>query len=72
MVNTNRLWGKIVENNQTVETLADVIGINRSTFYRKISGKGQGFTVREASEIVRALNLTPTEAVSIFFDLTVA
>lgn len=72
MVNVNLLRKYISDCNQTIETLADAIGVKRNKFYRKISGNAQGFTVREASEIVRVLHLSPVEAVSIFFDGGVA
>ena len=48
MVNINKLKGKIVENGLTIEKLADNIGIDRSTLYRKINNNGETFTIKEA------------------------
>lgn len=72
MVNINKLKGKIVENGLTVEKLADVVGIDRSTLYRKISNRGESFTIKEADLIARALKLTGAEVNAIFFSQYVA
>ena len=72
MVNINKLKGKIVENGLTIEKLADNIGIDRSTLYRKINNKGETFTLKEADLILNALNLTAEEAKAIFFSQFVA
>lgn len=72
MVNINKLKGKIVENGLTIEKLADNIGIDRSTLYRKINNNGETFTIKEADLIVNALNLTAEEAKAIFFSQLVA
>lgn len=72
MVNVNKLKGKIVENGLTVEKLAEQIGMDRSTLYRKLNNAGETFTIREANFICRVLNLTGTEATSIFFSNYVA
>ena len=34
-VDVNKLNGKIAERNTTKEAVADAIGVNRSTFYRR-------------------------------------
>lgn len=66
MVNINKLKGAIVEKDTTQEALAAEMGIDRSTFYRKIKAGGN-FTIGEAKQIVDLLGLTTDEAVSIFF-----
>ncbi|HEQ6375643.1 TPA: XRE family transcriptional regulator [Streptococcus pyogenes] len=65
MVNVSKLKGKIAERNTTQESLADEIGIDKSTFYRKMKRDGS-FTIREANLIVSALALSKDEAMSIF------
>lgn len=72
MVNINKLKGKIVENGLTVEDLADKIGLNRSTLYRKINNDGETFSIKEANLICSALGLTGQEATEIFFSQYVA
>lgn len=72
MVNINKLKGKIVENGLTTEKLADNIGINRSTLYRKMNSNGENFTIKEASLIAKTLNLTLEETNAIFFSQFVA
>ena len=71
MVNVSKLKGKIVERNTTQEELATIIGIDKSTFYRKMKQNGN-FSIKEVNLIVSALNLSKDEAMSIFFSETVA
>lgn len=66
MVKTAKLRGTIVEKSTTQEAIADLIGIDRSTFYRKMKNDGN-FTLKEAKDIKEALNLTNEEAIDIFF-----
>ncbi|HCX62541.1 MAG TPA: phage repressor protein [Clostridiales bacterium] len=72
MVNINKLKGKIVENDLSIEKLADLIGIDRSTLYRKIGNNGDSITIKEANLIAKELNLNPKEANDIFFSQYVA
>jgi len=72
MVNVNKLKGKIVEKDISIEKLADKIGIDRSTLYRKINTKGETFTIKEADLIAKALKLNIEEVNSIFFSQYVA
>ena len=55
-----------------IEKLADLIGIDRSTLYRKISNNGDTITIKEADLIVKELNLTLKDANDIFFSQYVA
>ncbi len=72
MINVNKLKGKIVENGLSITELARKIGINRSTFYRKINDSGDTFSIKEANLIAKELNLTYEEVMSIFFVQQVA
>lgn len=67
-MNVQMLKGKIVEKNTTQEAVADSIGVNRTTFYRKMKNKGNTFTVGEMHKIVEAIPLSKEEAVNIFFE----
>lgn len=71
-MSVNKLKGKIVEKGLSIKTLADIIGIDRATLYRKLSNNGDTLLVREANSIVSALNLSSDEAVAIFFNPDVA
>ena len=71
MVDVSKLKGKIVERNTTQEELASKIGIDKSTFYRKMKQNGN-FSIKEVNLIVSTLNLSKDEAMSIFFSDTVA
>lgn len=72
MVNINKLKGKIVENGLTIDKLADLIKVDRSTMYRKLSLKGETFTIKEATMIAQALHLSTGEVNAIFFDQVIA
>ena len=71
MVNVSKLKGKIIERNTTQEALAKDIGIDKSTFYRKMKQNGC-FSIQEVNLIVSSLGLSKDEALSIFFSETVA
>lgn len=64
--NMQKLRGKIVEAGTTQESIADRIGIDRSTFYRKVKAEGESFTIGEVHKLVAAIPLTQQEAVEIF------
>lgn len=72
MVNINKLKGKIVERELSVTKLADKIGMDRSTLYRKMANNGLDFSIREVNLISKELCLTEEEAMQIFFTNYVA
>jgi len=71
-MNVNKLKGKIVENETNITELAEKIGLDRSTLYRKLNTKGETLSIKEANQIVEVLNLTKEESISIFFNSSVA
>ncbi len=72
MVNVDKLKGKIVEKKMTIEIVAKKIGVEKSTLYRKLSGKGDKISIGLADKIANLLCLTGEEATSIFFSQYVA
>lgn len=70
MLDTLKLKGKIIESGKSIETLSAELGINQSTFYRKL--KNNTFEIGEADKIVAILSLSGEEAVAIFFKQFVA
>lgn len=72
MVNINKLKGKIVERGLTVEKLADTLGMDKSTLYRKINSSGDSISIKEADAIARALRLSLDDVNGIFFSQYVA
>lgn len=72
MVNVNKLKGKIVENEINIAMLANKIGVDKSTLYRKLNVDGESFTIKEADLIAKELSLTSIEATAIFFSQFVA
>lgn len=67
VVNTDKLRGKVVEKRTTLDNVAKAAGMNRTTFYRKMKGNGENFTIGEIHKIVDAVPLTRQEAIDIFF-----
>lgn len=61
----NKLKAKIVENGMNVEALADAIGIDRSSLYRKLNNF-EKITIGEALRMKIALGMTDEEASDIF------
>lgn len=72
MVSINKLRGRIVECGLTIENLADMMGINRSTLYRRLHTGGENISIKEANQLKDILQLTPAEANDIFFSSNVA
>lgn len=62
----NLLKGKIVEKGMNVESLAEKIGIDRSSMYRKLNNF-EKITIGEAQKIKVVLNLSDEDANAIFF-----
>lgn len=61
----NKLKGKIVEKGWNVEKLAEYIGVDRSSMYRKLNNF-EKITIGEAKKITSALELSNEDASSIF------
>lgn len=70
-VNTSKLKGLIVERGTNQKDVAKAIGMDKSTFYRKMK-QGGTFTIEEAKEITETVPLTDQEAIQIFFGDSVA
>lgn len=67
LVNINKLKGKMVEKEFNVEKMSLVLGMNQSTLYRKLNTNGDNFTLKEATDIARALDMSYEEVNEIFF-----
>lgn len=64
-MDVNKLKGKIVERGLNVEKLAEVIGVDRSSLYRKLNN-AEKITIGEAMRMKIALGISNDEAVDIF------
>lgn len=64
-MNSNKLKSKIVEKGMNVETLAKLIGVERSSMYRKLNNF-EKITIGEANKIKAVLELSNEDASSIF------
>lgn len=64
-MNVNKLKGKMVELGINTDTLAEMIGVDRATLYRKFNNADK-FTIGEAMGIKTALSLSNQDACEIF------
>jgi betR domain len=67
-MNRNLLEAKLKEKGSNVAEISKIIGVEPSTFYRKLSGKSDFFR-KEIEKIVKYLNLSIDEMERIFFGL---
>ena len=67
-MDVNKLKGKIVEKGMNIETVAERIGVDRSSLYRKLNNF-EKITIGEAKKITIALDLTNEEASYIFLGI---
>lgn len=65
MIRSNKLRARIVEREMSVATVAERMGINKSTLYRKLK-TGQ-FTIGEAQQLAEILGLSSSDINEIFF-----
>jgi len=64
-MNINKLRGKLVEHEITVEMLAAALGYHPSTMYRKLD-QPEKITIGDAAKIRKRVPMTDTEAYDIF------
>ena len=64
-MNINKLKGKVVEQGMNIEQLADAIGVDRSSLYRKLNNP-EKITVGEAVKIKAVLSISNKDAYEIF------
>lgn len=65
MADMNKLRGKMVEKSVTVKSLAEALGINAATLYRRLKNPDE-FTVGNVKIIAEILQLTVEEVEYIF------
>lgn len=71
-ININMLKGKTIEKGMTISELAEKIGFDKSTLYRKLKNNGDTLLVKDANKIVEVLGLSQEETVAIFFNVIFA
>lgn len=67
MVDIYKLRDAIKSSDHTITSLSTALGIDESTFYRKLSKNGATFTLEQADAIKRELKLDADTAQEIFF-----
>lgn len=72
LVNVIRLRNALEKCEISYEDAARAIGVNRSTFYRRVQREGSKFTVEEVEKLSSLLRLSSQEMQAIFFDRELA
>lgn len=67
MTNADKLKATLKEKGMSIEEVSKLIGIDKSTFYRKLASDGATFTIGEVDKMSKALSLTVDEINAIFF-----
>lgn len=62
----NRLKAELVLRGENIEGLAKVLGISKSSAYRKINGESE-FSRKEIEEVLSFLGISAEEGCQIFF-----
>ena len=65
-VDVAKLRGRIVERGFTQEKLAGMMGMDKSTFSRKLQSEALNFSVGEMHQLVKFLKLSKRDAEDIF------
>ena len=65
-INVNLFRGKLVEKGMKCEDMACEIGVDPSTFSRKMAKQGDTFSIAQVQKMVSVLQLTESEANAIF------
>jgi predicted transcriptional regulator len=65
-INTEELKRQITAAGLTIGEISELLGIDHSTFYRKMKCGGETFTVGQMHKIVEVLHLSNDEAKFIF------
>jgi len=68
MVDMKLLRAVMKEKGYSTERLAEELGMNASTLYRKFNQDGATFTVAQVGEITRVLGIPRATAHAIFFN----
>ena len=65
-VNTNKLKGYIAASGMTQEAVAKAIGVDSSTFSRKLKCNGLTFSIGQMHKLVDVLSIPASDATAIF------
>lgn len=65
-MDTIKLRESIKKSGYSIEVVAGKIGIDPSTFYRKLKNHGNSFSIGEMHALQGVLELTDEEAINIF------
>lgn len=66
-MNAKKLKGRLLEERLTIGKTAELLGMDRSTLHRKLNGFEE-FTILDAVQLKKILNLTDSEAITIFLE----
>lgn len=62
----DKLKAKIKARHLSVKDVSEELGIDQSTYYRKVATNGENFSVAQVKRLAELLHLTSEEAKEIF------
>lgn len=65
-INVQLLKEKIEKRGLSQSEFSKLIGLDVSTFYRKLKTKGDSFSISEAQRIIKCLHIGKKDAINIF------
>ena len=65
-MNTDKLKALIAEKGMTIDSVAKEIGMDPSTFYRKLKSNGNNFSIGEMHALQELLEIATEDCVNIF------
>ena len=72
MVNIERLKAVMKERNISIKDASDAMGMDEATYYRRMKGKGEKFTLMEVEKLAEMLDLEGEDVQEIFFSKALA
>ena len=67
MVNVDKLKKVITQKGETIESVANAVNIDKSTLYRRLSSRGEDFSIAEVNGICSFLKMSQKDRKTIFF-----
>lgn len=67
MVNVEMLKSIITQKGESIESVANAVGMDKSTLYRRLMNRGEDFSIAEVTGICTFLKISQRDRKAIFF-----
>lgn len=68
MLKAQQIKGRIISQGLSVSKVSEMLGINKSTMYKKLKDDGETFTIKEVRKLSEILKLSLDDVNRIFFN----